>query len=76
MRVAAIVLAGGRAERIGGSINKVLLPIDLVAIHDGARPFMTLGLLEACVGAADRFGGAVPGLPPEGPLYHTGWWGG
>ena len=43
--------------------------IDLVAIHDGARPFMTLGLLDACIEAANRFGGAVPGLPPEGPLY-------
>ena len=153
MRLAAIVLAGGRGTRIGGSVNKVLLPIrdravieysvrtfqranliarvviamrpedrsaldhlivdqtkpqlvpspplvfvpggatrhqseisaiesmaydiesgviDLVALHDGARPFMTLRLLEACVEAANRFGGAVPGLPPEAPLYRTG----
>ena len=147
MRLAAIVLAGGKGARVGGSINKVLLPIgdravieysvrtfqranliarvviavrpedrsglvhlteqetgpplslaaggatrhqsevsgiesmaddidsgsiDLVAIHDGARPFMTLRLLEACVEAARRFGGAVPGLPPEAPLYQTG----
>ena len=153
MRLAAIVLAGGRGARIGGSINKVLLPIrdravieysvrtfqqadlvarvvvavrpedqsgldhltdeqrnpplspnppltlvqggatrhqsevsaieslaydiesgviDLIAIHDGARPFMTLRLLEACVEAADRFGGAVPGVAPEAPLYRTG----
>lgn len=43
--------------------------IDLVAIHDGARPFMTFELLEACIEAADRFGGAVPGMPPEAPLY-------
>ena len=43
--------------------------IDLVAIHDGARPFMTLELLDACIEAANRFGGSVPGLPPEAPLY-------
>lgn len=43
--------------------------IDLIAIHDGARPFMTLELLEDCIAAARRFGGAVPGLPPEAPLY-------
>ena len=43
--------------------------IDLVAIHDGARPFMTLELLDACLEAANRFGGALPGLPPEAPLY-------
>ena len=46
--------------------------IDLVAIHDGARPFMTLELLEACIEAAIVFGGAVPGLPPEAPLYQIG----
>jgi 2-C-methyl-D-erythritol 4-phosphate cytidylyltransferase len=45
--------------------------IDLVAIHDGARPFMTLELLEACIEAADRVGGAVPGLAPEAPLYEV-----
>jgi 2-C-methyl-D-erythritol 4-phosphate cytidylyltransferase len=43
--------------------------IDLIAIHDGARPFMTFDLLETCIEAAVRFGGAVPGLPPEAPLY-------
>jgi 2-C-methyl-D-erythritol 4-phosphate cytidylyltransferase len=43
--------------------------IDLIAIHDGARPFMTFQLLQACVEAAVRFGGAVPGMPPEAPLY-------
>ncbi len=43
--------------------------IDLIAIHDGARPFMTFQLLQECVEAAVRFGGAVPGMPPEAPLY-------
>jgi 2-C-methyl-D-erythritol 4-phosphate cytidylyltransferase len=43
--------------------------IDLIAIHDGARPFMTLELLESCIAAALRFGGAVPGVSPEAPLY-------
>jgi 2-C-methyl-D-erythritol 4-phosphate cytidylyltransferase len=51
------------AEAIGAGL------IDLVAIHDGARPFMTFKLLEACIEAAVRFGGAVPGMPPEAPLY-------
>jgi 2-C-methyl-D-erythritol 4-phosphate cytidylyltransferase len=45
--------------------------IDLVAIHDGARPFMTFELLEACIEAATRFGGAVPGMPPEAPVYES-----
>lgn len=44
--------------------------IELVAIHDGARPFVTLALLEELIEAARR-GGAVPGLPVEAPLYRV-----
>lgn len=43
--------------------------IDIVAIHDGARPFMTTALLHATLEAARRHGGGVPGLPIEGPVY-------
>jgi 2-C-methyl-D-erythritol 4-phosphate cytidylyltransferase len=43
--------------------------IDLVAIHDGARPFMTLDLLESVIAAARESGGAIPGLEVEEPLF-------
>lgn len=43
--------------------------VDYIAVHDGARPFMTLDLLEAVVEEARRRGGAVPALPVSGPLY-------
>lgn len=43
--------------------------IDLIAIHDGARPFMTLDLLEAVIEAAGASGGAIPGLDVEEPLF-------
>ena len=46
--------------------------IDVVAIHDGARPFMTLELLDEVVDVARRHGGAVPGLEIEEPLYRSG----
>ncbi len=47
--------------------------IDLVAIHDGARPFMTLDLLQSIINAARETGGAVPGLEVEEPLFrHDG----
>lgn len=45
--------------------------IDIVAIHDGARPFMTLELLDQLIDAAVIHGGSVPGLPIEEPLYRT-----
>ncbi len=43
--------------------------IELIAIHDGARPFMTLDLLEAVIEAADTSGGAIPGLEVQEPLF-------
>ena len=43
--------------------------IEIVVIHDGARPFMTANLLHATIEAAERSGGGVPGLPIDGPVY-------
>ena len=34
--------------------------VDVVAIHDGARPFAGRGLFEATLSAARRLGGAIP----------------
>lgn len=56
-------------ESLAEAINAGV--IDLVAIHDGARPFMTFELLGACIEAAARFGGAVPGMPPVAPVYQS-----
>ena len=46
--------------------------VELVAIHDGARPFITLDLLEELIAVAAEHGGAVPGLSVEAPLYRIG----
>lgn len=43
--------------------------IGWVAIHDGARPFASLDLLEAVALEAMHRGGAVPALRVESPLY-------
>jgi 2-C-methyl-D-erythritol 4-phosphate cytidylyltransferase len=43
--------------------------IGLVAIHDGARPFLTLDLLHTLVEAAWENGGAIPGLTLDEPTY-------
>lgn len=45
--------------------------VDVVAIHDGARPFMTLTLLESVLDTAAERGGAIPGLAIDEPLYRT-----
>jgi 2-C-methyl-D-erythritol 4-phosphate cytidylyltransferase len=45
--------------------------IEVVAIHDGARPFLTHDLLNRLLDAAVSHGGAIPGLPIEAPLYRA-----
>jgi 2-C-methyl-D-erythritol 4-phosphate cytidylyltransferase len=42
---------------------------ECVAIHDGARPFLPLGLLESVIETARRVGGAIPGYVPDQPLF-------
>jgi 2-C-methyl-D-erythritol 4-phosphate cytidylyltransferase len=37
--------------------------VDLVAVHDAARPVAGAALLEAVLAAAAQWGGALPGLP-------------
>lgn len=43
--------------------------IDVVLIHDGARPFIELALVERIIVAARRHGGAIPGLVPDRPMF-------
>ena len=44
---------------------------DLVAVHDAARPFASLELLESLVRAASRHGAAVPGVPVTDTILRT-----
>jgi len=44
---------------------------DVVAIHDGARPFVTVELLEALIERARISGGAVPVLPTNEIMFDT-----
>ncbi len=43
--------------------------IDVVAIHDGARPFATAEMFEAVIVAARSVGGGVPALSAKEPLF-------
>lgn len=53
---------------------------DLMLIHDGARPFVSAGLVDRALAAARHYGAAIPGLPvtdtvktidPEGAVAGT-----
>jgi len=59
------VAIGGR-ERQDSALAGVRVlseQLDLVLIHDGARPFFSNNLLERLIEAATEYGAAVPGLP-------------
>ncbi len=69
--VEATVVLGGptrHASEAAGIATIHALSDALVAVHDGARPFLTLPLLDRLFTTAERHGGAVPGLEIEGPL--------
>jgi 2-C-methyl-D-erythritol 4-phosphate cytidylyltransferase len=59
------------SERAGLDALAESVPGDaLIGIHDGARPFLTVDLWQACVAAARQRGGAVPVLE-SGPLFRV-----
>lgn len=45
--------------------------IDLVVVHDGARPFLTSALLQRLIDAAAVHGSAIPGMALARPMVAT-----
>jgi len=58
-------VTGGSARSISMQRGLSILPpdIELVAVHDAARPLPSRALLTDVLDVAERFGAAVPGLP-------------
>ncbi len=71
--IPVILVEGGkdRQESVYNALKMlqtISLPIDYVAIHDGARCFVTPELIIRTLATATVFGGAVPALPPVDAL--------
>ena len=75
-KVVAVVPGG--ASRTGSElaglaavagVDDARAPFDLVLVHDAARPFVTLDLLDVLIAAAEEDGGAVPGLSLDDAVY-------
>ncbi len=62
-KVKAIV-EGGK-ERYHSVFNglQAVGDVDYVLIHDGARPFLTLGIIERCIEGAKEYKACVAGMP-------------
>ena len=59
----ASVVAGG-SDRTASVLNGLQAARgELVAIHDGARPFVTEAIIEEAIAAAVKYDGAAPAIP-------------
>lgn len=60
-----VLQTGGasRQESVRRGLEKVDLDCEIVAIHDGARPFVSSSLIDRCVDEAYRAGAVIIGVP-------------
>jgi 2-C-methyl-D-erythritol 4-phosphate cytidylyltransferase/2-C-methyl-D-erythritol 4-phosphate cytidylyltransferase/2-C-methyl-D-erythritol 2,4-cyclodiphosphate synthase len=60
-----VLQSGGatRQESVRRGLEKAGADADIIAIHDGARPFVSSALIDRCVEAARDKGAVVVGLP-------------
>ncbi len=59
------VIAGGkdRPESVRKGLSALSKKTKLVAVHDGARPLVTMEVIDRTVRAAHSYGAAAPGVP-------------
>lgn len=57
------VIAGGSSRSESVLRGLAVATGDLVAIHDGARPFVTAEMIDKTVAVAEEWGGAAPAIP-------------
>ena len=76
------IIPGGksRQESVKNGIDSLAKDIDIVAIHDGVRPFITREMIEESIRAAVRFQAVVTAMPvketikmahPDGTILKT-----
>ena len=60
-----MVVAGGqsRQESVALGLNALPKGVELVAVHDGARPLITDAVIDRTVRAANSYGAAAPAVP-------------
>jgi 2-C-methyl-D-erythritol 4-phosphate cytidylyltransferase len=60
-------VAGGRERQdsVRGGIRALPGDVELILIHDAARPFVSAALISAVLKAADRHGAAIAAIPVQ-----------
>lgn len=64
------VIAGGKRRQDSVKCGLDSLPddVDVVLVHDGARPLVTTDIILRCAQAADEFGAAIAAVPVKDTL--------
>ncbi|NLM35356.1 MAG: 2-C-methyl-D-erythritol 4-phosphate cytidylyltransferase [Clostridiales bacterium] len=64
-KVTALVEGGKERQQSVYNGLKAIANCNIVAIHDGARPFVTTDIIEAGIDYAERFGASACGVRPK-----------
>ncbi len=68
-----LVLGGAtRGESVWNALKALPTSVDLVAVHDAARPMVTGEIIDRCIRAVSRNRGAVAGWPAVDTLKRVG----
>lgn len=63
-KVRAVVAGGAsRQESVRLGLNALSAGVQLIAIHDGARPLVTWQVIDRAIRAANTYGAAAPAIP-------------
>ena len=72
-KVAGIIPGGKeRQDSVRAGIEALDGDAELVIIHDAVRPFITAGLIENCIRAAEEEGAATVGVPVKDTVKEVG----
>ncbi|MBI5492730.1 MAG: 2-C-methyl-D-erythritol 4-phosphate cytidylyltransferase [Deltaproteobacteria bacterium] len=70
-KVIGVVEGGAERQDSVANALKLAKGFDIVAVHDGARPLVTPGIIEAVIRAAVETGAAVCGVRPKDTIKET-----
>ena len=63
-KVRAVVVGGdSRQSSVMAGLNALSKDVELVAVHDGARPLVSWQVIDRVVRAANTYGAAIPAVP-------------
>jgi 2-C-methyl-D-erythritol 4-phosphate cytidylyltransferase len=70
-RIRLVLGGASRGESVWAALGALPDSVDLVAVHDAARPLVTRPIIDRCVQAAKGGRGAVAGWPAVDTLKHV-----